>query len=280
MANFFYKIKRNIFNSMIRRIEIKNRIVINNVDFNSIKDLISKLQPIRTDKELIRLGADSDGGYLVPNDLKGIEACFSPGVGQFSSFEEACFKQGIKIFLADYSVDSPNLNLKEIKFNFLKKYIGSKSDNRFVTLDEWVAQSNVSDYSDLILQMDIEGFEYEALISLSTSLLNRFRIIVVEFHDLDKLWNPEFYRFTSIVFDKLLHNHYCVHLHPNNCYPVFKKDGIEIPPIMEFTFLRKDRVKEFSYANTFPHTLDADNEKGTHIPLPTTWYRNSAKSEG
>lgn len=278
--NFLIKIKVKIFNLLVKIVERQDKLVLDKSSSLKVRDLISRIHPISTEKELIRLGADSDGGYLVPNDLKGIEACFSPGVGQFSSFEEACFKQGIKIFLADYSVDSPNLNPQEIKFNFLKKYIGSKSDDKFVTLDEWVAQSNISDYSDLILQMDIEGFEYESLISLSSSLLNRFRIIVVEFHDLDKLWNPEFYRFASIVFDKLLHNHNCVHLHPNNCYPVFEKDGIEIPPIMEFTFLRKDRVKEFSYANTFPHALDVDNEIGTHIPLPSTWYRNSPKSEG
>ncbi|MEN2281293.1 FkbM family methyltransferase [Algoriphagus sp. SE2] len=277
--NFLIKNKIKVFNLLVGIIEKQDKIVLDKTEKQKLTDLISKLQPIRTDKELIRLGADSDGGYLVPNDLKGVEACFSPGVGEFSSFETDCYRHGMKIFMADNSVDSPNLDPKEVKFSFLKKFIGSKTDDQFITLDEWATQSSISDYSDLILQMDIEGFEYESLISISTSLLNRFRIIVVEFHDLDKLWNPEFFRFASIVFEKLLHNHYCVHLHPNNCYPVFKKDGIEIPPIMEFTFLRKDRVEEFSYSNSFPHALDVDNEVGNHVVLPRDWIGNSIDSE-
>jgi len=46
------------------------------------------LRPYTTDKELIRLGAEKDGGYLIPNDLAGIEACFSPGVGNEFNFEK------------------------------------------------------------------------------------------------------------------------------------------------------------------------------------------------
>lgn len=38
-------------------------------------------------KDLIRLGPNGDGGYLVPDDLTGIEACFSPGVCATSEFE-------------------------------------------------------------------------------------------------------------------------------------------------------------------------------------------------
>jgi hypothetical protein len=45
-----------------------------------IINLIQSLAPQTTDKALIRLGPNKDGGYLVPNDLDGIEACFSPGV--------------------------------------------------------------------------------------------------------------------------------------------------------------------------------------------------------
>jgi hypothetical protein len=42
-----------------------------------------------TDVPLIRLGADGDGGYLVPDDLEDVAACFSPGVDDRASFESA-----------------------------------------------------------------------------------------------------------------------------------------------------------------------------------------------
>ncbi|MCU0317661.1 MAG: hypothetical protein MUC92_13840 [Fimbriimonadaceae bacterium] len=53
-----------------------------------ILSLIAKLRPIRGQHELIRLGPDEDGGYLVPDDLEGIVACFSPGVNTVSRFTQ------------------------------------------------------------------------------------------------------------------------------------------------------------------------------------------------
>ncbi len=51
------------------------------------KLLADVLRPFDVGHPLIRIGAFSDGGYLVPSDLQGIKACFSPGVSQQSSFE-------------------------------------------------------------------------------------------------------------------------------------------------------------------------------------------------
>ena len=44
---------------------------------------------------MIRLGGDGDGGYVVPDDLDGLAACFSPGVSDVADFSsgspsEAC----------------------------------------------------------------------------------------------------------------------------------------------------------------------------------------------
>jgi hypothetical protein len=69
--------------------------------------LLKKLHPISSDKELIRLGPKADGGYLIPDDFVGIEACFSPGVGFLSGFEKDCAELGMEVFLADRSVEKP-----------------------------------------------------------------------------------------------------------------------------------------------------------------------------
>src|SRR4051794_36195573 len=49
-------------------------------------DLIQALRPWITEHPLIRLGGEHDGGYLLPDDLDGIVACFSPGVSDEASF--------------------------------------------------------------------------------------------------------------------------------------------------------------------------------------------------
>ena len=64
-------------------------------DAADVLRLIERLQPQNCGKEMIRIGGDFDGGYLVPNDLEGIQYCFSPGVSNKSSFEDHLADLGI-----------------------------------------------------------------------------------------------------------------------------------------------------------------------------------------
>lgn len=236
-----------------------------------LQSLLDKLRPVSCDKELIRLGSRRDGGYLVPDDLAGIKACFSPGVGCSSTFEKDCADRGMKVFLADGFVDQPRQSHE--LFVFIKKYIGAQSNDHYITIDDWVKLSLPDSQDDLLLQMDIEGSEYDVLLAASDDLLKRFRIIVIEFHFLDKLRIKSFFQLASHAFEKILQSHACVHNHPNNFADSIKYRGIEIPKVIELTFLRHDRVSNPSFARIFPHPLDADNSrKKPSLPLPECWY--------
>ncbi len=265
---------RPYFKNYLYKIFSKFDLVINvNTPKSKILSLINSLKPVKTQLDLIRIGTNGDGGYLIPDDLEGIEACFSPGVDKISEFELECIKRDMKVFMADWSVEKPNLDIPETSYNFQKKFIGSINNEKFITMDSWVNSSQVSKNSDLLLQMDIEFGEYNTIINMSETLLKRFRIIVIEFHKLHHLWNPQFFDFASIVFEKLLQNHVCVHIHPNNCKSADKRLGIEIPRIAEFTFIRKDRVKSYSFQTEYPHPLDFDNSDYPSIILPKIWYQ-------
>lgn len=231
--------------------------------------LIRSLAPVIPPQGLIRLGPASDGGYLVPDDLAGIRACFSPGVNKVSDFEFDCANRGMQVFLADRSVDSPAT--EHAAFSFTKRYLGAFTDDDFMTLDDWVNASLPDDTSDLLLQMDIEGFEYEVLLATSESLLRRFRIVVCEFHWLDDLFSQSFFHTASRTFYKLLRTHSCVHIHPNNHAGIVQFRGIQIPRLMEFTFLRNDRIGKAVRQSHFPHPLDADNCVKSAIRLPECW---------
>jgi hypothetical protein len=240
-------------------------------DQYALQTLMRKLYPvIEQGTELIRLGPQGDGGYLLPDDLKGIEACFSPGVSTKSGFEKDCANLGMKVFLADKSVEKP-AESHEL-FHFIPKYVGALTNDDFMTLDDWVNASLPGTESDLLLQIDIEGSEYEAFYAASSSLMRRFRIIIAEFHSLDELWNQGFFRVASRVFDKILQTHVCCHIHPNNCCGSIQKDDLEIPRILEFTFIRRDRLKKSIFVHTFPHPLDYDNTGQPPLALPKCWY--------
>lgn len=234
-------------------------------------DLIERLQPVKGGFEMRRMGPVGDGGYLVPDDLAGIEACFSPGVGTLSGFELDCANLGMNVFLADRSVEGPAG--MHHRFSFTPKHVGALDSEDCITMNDWVEASLPKSSGDLLLQIDIEGSEYETLLNISPALMRRFRIIVVEFHHLGNLWSLPFYRLASRVFDKMTQHHACVHIHPNNHEGVTVRGDISIPQVMEFTFLRRDRIKDYSAASEFPHKLDnQNNNELAPLDLPGGWY--------
>ncbi|MBN7817529.1 FkbM family methyltransferase [Algoriphagus pacificus] len=265
IRNLFYRIAKPIS----RRLELNLTGAVSN---DEIKSLLKKLHPIDPKIELIRIGPNGDGGYLLPNDLKDIETCFSPGVDIESRFEFELAEMGIEVFMADYSIENPTID--HPKFEFSKKFIGADDMGNYMTMDTWVNQ-NLSDNknSELLLQMDIEGYEYDVILALSRPLLDRFRIIVIELHHLDRIADRYFFNQLNRFFEKLLSNHSIVHLHPNNNgRPIFI-NGIEIPPLMEITLLRNDRFSSSDYFSKFPHPLDKPNVDKDDVVLPKFWFR-------
>lgn len=239
-----------------------------------LRALIQSLHPLVPNQPLIRLGPQGDGGYLVPDDLAGIQACFSPGVSFVSGFEKDCAELGMQVFLADNSVNHP-ADQHEL-FHFTKKNLGVTTNESFMTLANWVASSLPASDADLMLQTDIEGYEYDIFLSTPDALMKRFRIIVAEFHLLDQLFSTPFFNLARCAFEKILQTHVCVHIHPNNYRRPVQLNGVSIPQVMEFTFLRKDRIQSSTYQSRFPHPLDCDNSPNPPMALPECWFRRSA----
>jgi hypothetical protein len=239
-------------------------------DREEVQKLISRVHPLTTEHPLIRLGDNGDGGYLVPNDLEGIAACFSPGVDNRASFETSMIERGIPCFMADASVESPPINGPMA--HFTKKFLGVTNDAQTVTLDDWINAYHPGD-DDLLLQIDIEGAEWPVLLNVSSATLSRFRIIVIEFHELERLLDKHAFPIIKAAFDRLLERFYVVHNHPNNFGRSVRCGSMIIPRVLEMTFIRKDRVKSTGFARTFPHPLDVTNDtENPDLILPPAWY--------
>lgn len=233
--------------------------------------LLQSLWPIDSGKPLIRLGGDGDGGYLVPDDLEGIEYCFSPGVSKIAHFENDLARRGIKSFLADWSVDAAPAG--EFAFTFDKKFLGCLEDERFMTLQTWKDKYIPDHAGDLILQMDIEGSEYEVILNTPTALLKQFRILAIEFHDLDMLSERFAFDMIARCFEKLLKDFVVVHIHPNNYLPADTFGRFQLPPLLEMTFYNRSRCKLGAHATHFPNALDRSNVPSKpQLPLPACWY--------
>jgi hypothetical protein len=199
-------------------------------------------------------------------------------VGDVAEFENQLADRGIRSFMADYSVDSPPLIRPQ--FTFDKKFLGSSDCGRYITLASWKDKYLKDFTGDLILQMDIENYEYQVIINTCERLLDQFRIIVIEFHSLHRLFDLFDFELISSCFDKLLEHFYVVHIHPNNASGSVAKGHISVPRTMEFTFLNKRRVASTKPQRMFPHKYDEDCVKSKPtLPLPKCWYSDTRRPE-
>ena len=232
--------------------------------------------------ELIRLGRNNDGGYLVgKNSVINSSALISFGINDDCSFEKE-FKNlhNIDVLCFDYDVGASfwfkkfrralRKSLKgEIKllkdffinifnykffFNrsgtfFFKKRIVGKKDNYLlsgeININKIIKNNNFK--KNLFLKIDIEGSEYEILEDI-ISFCSYINGLVIEFHDVDLNLNKIINFINSIDLE-------LIHIHPNNAINYRNN----IPPCLEFSFERNPII--VSNDVHFPHNLDQKNDK-------------------
>jgi len=222
-----------------------------------LQSMAERIVPLTSSFPLIRLGANTDGGYLVPDDLSNIKSCFSPGVDTFATFEADLLKHGIGSHLADYSVDHVPVGLNALSFT--KKFVGGITKGNIISLHDWVKQFEPeADTDELLLQMDVEGAEYETLLACPAEVLAKFRIMVIEFHSVESWGHSDFLKIVESTFEKLLQSHFIVHNHPNNAMGLVDMNGFLAPRIFELTFLSRSRSVPGEAALT-PHPSDFPN---------------------
>lgn len=255
---------RDILRKVITKIlRIKKKYIIKTIDFSKseykeyIIDFVNKLRPLKTEFELIRVGGNNDGGYLLPDDLENIRGLVSPGVGSNSDFE-LHFANQMPCHLIDASIDK--LPSHHNNFTFHKKYLSSTNSETTISIEKILRNMSLEPEDDLIMQMDIEGAEWEILEKVSLDLLTRFRIIVIEFHQFRRIFNDvKELKKVSKIFEKILSKFYVVHAHNNNCCPRIKIDDKYFSDLVELSFIRKDRVRQTQGYVQLPHELDQRN---------------------
>ena len=234
-------------------------------DVPQLLNALEMLIPKPCGHQLLRIGSDNDGGYLIPDDLVGIESCFSPGTANTKDFEDALVNRyKIKSYMCDYSSDLEKLDtpiIEGMQF-FEKKWLDTVESDIALEINNWTRDHSTPG-SDLILQMDIEGYEYKNIIHCTDETLKRFRIIVLEIHHLHLLPFSQFLDGVFLpAFQKLTSSFTCVHSHSNNCCPQIDLGyNLEIPAVCELTFLRNDRLHHDRIVPVqLPHPLDRLND--------------------
>jgi Methyltransferase FkbM domain len=236
-----------------------------------VVEVFELLKPKASQIPLIRIGGDLDGSYLVPDDLDGIAACFSPGVNRIKYFEDFLSdRYGIQSHMCDLTCDVEKLKtpLKPEMQTFVKKWLDVSPGEDSICLEDWLQDHDSR--GDLLLQMDIEGAEYRNILATSEGTLARFRVIVIEVHGLGKMLEAPILReVIAPFFQKLGRSFTSVHAHPNNCCGEFTvpDTDIRIPNVLELTLIRNDHFVPARGPAALPHPLDVSRNVPRKAPL-------------
>lgn len=239
-----------------------------------------------TEHEKIRLGGAGDGGYVIADGLS-YDLLVGAGVGSDISFEEAFVKKyNTRCILFDGTITQlPPHDIPDVEF--VGKNVSAHENDKTTNLLEYIRGA-----PSVFLKMDIETFEYEWIRSLTDAQLRRFSQIVIEFHypfsKADYLWNLLGNPVYSTIEEKmdclrrLAATHHLIHVHPNNCGGVTKlnEGEIDVPNIMECTYLRKDLCTRAVHTQSpIPHPkLDARNSfsyPDFRLSCPFTLFQSS-----
>jgi hypothetical protein len=256
-----------------------------------VGDLWAALQcliPYDSGHALIRIGGDKDGAYLLPNDLAGIRACFSPGVNTYKRFEDDLTSRGIRCHMCDGSADLHRLETPlapDHAQTFRKKWLEPLPGDDCISLEQWIAEEEGAAWksADYILQMHIEGAEYRNLSNLGEHVLSRFRIIVLELHYLDWMIFDQGFLNSCVLplLKKLSSTHLLVHFHANNVTGTVRAaPDVYIPKIVELTYLRRDRCLGWPEQRMVPIAEDVANVADRpQVELGLPWRVNCRTSE-
>jgi len=75
---------------------------------SEVLSIVNLIKPNNSLFKKIRVGSLGDGGYVVPDDLKGIESVLSIGIGDEVSFDLDFAKKDIPVYQYDPTINPRN----------------------------------------------------------------------------------------------------------------------------------------------------------------------------
>jgi len=231
--------------------------------------LKKELVPFKTNLTKYRLGDEKDGSYVI---CDGIEAdgLYSYGSNDQIEFENFFYKKFKKeCWVYDHTING--ITNKPDHIHFFKQGVSDKTTHELDTIDNQVARNGHTDKcQNMFAQIDIEGCEWDIL--TCSNEIKKFSQVLIEYH----MWNPGFVfnNFDKILKTlKFMNTHFvCVHIHGNNSQAMAPWLDINLPGILECTYVRKDLISN-KEIDTQKYPTDLDFANNTSRPdMPLNWW--------
>jgi hypothetical protein len=208
----------------------------------------------------VRIGAEADGGYVMVDDLGDVQLCYSFGVGFDVSWDLEMARRGATVFQYDHTVLGPCIH--NASFRFHRLGVAPIDVDNMRTIQTLLEENGHSSETEMVMKMDVEGAEWDAIDAAPVDTLGLFKQIVCEFHGLTVLGDTRWFERAERVLGKLASTHMPVHVHGNN-YGAFRiVEGIPVPDVLEVSFVRRSSYATEPGSESFPTILDRPNNPG------------------
>ena len=213
------------------------------------------LRPMTSpDLRLTRVGGFTDGGYVMAEPITAAGA-ISIGVGSDVSWDADVGRRGIPVAMFDHTVRKLPMDVPNGTFHRIG--MSPNATDRMRPLAQLVSIAGFASKGDLLLKMDVEGAEWDALMQPQPVDLARFSQIVLELHGLSDLKDAKRGPELLAALRHITTTHVPVHVHANN-YDELVRFGIWwFPNSIEVSFVRKDSFANATPASNMRTDLDA-----------------------
>jgi hypothetical protein len=221
-----------------------------------VRAVLRLLRPQRLMRnEKIRLGSGHDGAYVMMNDFTGVDTALSFGINDNIEWDKVIADKGIRIHQFDHTVEDPAPHDPRMVFN--KTMIATEVGPGQTSIEALVREQDRGDERpNMILKMDIEGWEWPVLEQTSLEAVQRFGQIVGEFHCFDYMSALDFRQTIFRGLRKISKFYAPIHVHANN-YAGWKViGGVPVPAVVEICFVNRSLYPVEESDETFPTDLD------------------------
>ena len=223
-------------------------------------EFASLIRPFTSaDLTLTRVGSAADGAYVMAPVADDIAAAISIGVGHDVSWDQAIAAKRIPVAMFDPTVSElpspvPGGTFHRIGIGVLGAIPSPDLHGMDLRpLDGLLALAGVSGSTELLLKIDVEGAEWDALCNVDFSV---FQQVLIEMHDIARISDPKQAEAVLETVRKLAQTHYPVHIHANNEGAFNRFDRFWFPDVIEASYVRKDLLAGATPATRLVEGLD------------------------
>ena len=95
---------------------------------NPVVEALSLLTPFDIDKQKIRVGPNTDGGYILADDISADQTIISYGIGTEYRFEIEIAERGHDVYMFDHTIEA--IQAENKKLHFFREGVAGCTDFR------------------------------------------------------------------------------------------------------------------------------------------------------